>query len=60
MQSSLQGLQISVATGQLFAPDELITGVGDQLKYMLDAAGSRPTNQTFRTEYDASKKILTT
>ena len=37
MQSSLQGLQISAATGQLFAPDELITGMGNELKYILDA-----------------------
>ena len=36
MRSSLEGLQISVA-GQLFAPDELITGMGNELKYILDA-----------------------
>jgi hypothetical protein len=58
MWSSLQGLQISVATGQLFDPDELITGVGDELKYMLDALRSLPTNQTLRTEYDASRKDI--
>jgi len=50
MQSSLEGLQISVATGQLFAPDELIDGLGNELKYMLDDLQSLPTNQTLRTE----------
>ena len=58
MQSSLEGLQISLATGQLFAPDELITGSGDELKYMLDDLRSLPTNQTLRTEYDASRKDI--
>ena len=58
MQSSLEGLQISVATGQLFAPDELITGLGDELKYLLDDLQSLPTNQTLRTEYDASRKDI--
>ena len=58
MQSSLEGLQISVPTGQLFAPDELITGLGDELKYLLDALQSLPTNQTLRTEYDASRKDI--
>src|SRR5262245_11664602 len=57
IESSLEGLQISVA-GQLFAPDELITGSGDELKYLLDALRSLPTNQTLRTEYDASRKDI--
>ena len=58
MQSSLEELQISLATGQLFAPDELIDGLGNELKYMLDDLQSLPTNQTLRTEYDASRKDI--
>jgi hypothetical protein len=58
MWSSLEELQISGATGQLFDPDELITGVGDELKYMLDTLQSLPTNQTLRTEYDATGKDI--
>jgi len=58
MQSSLEELQIPVATGQLFAPDELISGVGNELKYLIEALQSLPPNQTLRTEYDASRKDI--
>lgn len=58
MWSSLQELQISGATGQLFDPDELITGVGDELKHMMDVLQSLPANQTLRTEYDATRKDI--
>jgi hypothetical protein len=47
MLSSLAELQISVATGQLFGPDEVITAVGDELKYLLAELQSLPTSQTF-------------
>ena len=44
MQSSLEGLQISVATGQLFAPDELIDALGNELtglwRFLLSYVGS--------------------
>jgi hypothetical protein len=56
--SSLEALQISTATGQLFDPDELITGLGDALKYILDEWQSNREHQGLRTEYDATPEDI--
>ena len=58
MWSSLEALQVSSATGQLLAPDELITGMGDALKYILDEWQSKPATQGLRTEYEATREDL--
>ena len=58
MWPSLQEIQISTPTGQLFDPDELITGAGDELKYMLADLQTLPTTQALRTEYDATREDI--
>jgi hypothetical protein len=58
MWPSVQELQVPTLTGQLFNPDELNTGAGDELKYMLADLQSPPTHQTLRTEYDATRKDI--
>jgi hypothetical protein len=56
MLSTLAELQVSVATGQLVGPDEVITAERDELKYLLAELQSLPASQMFRTEYDATRK----
>jgi hypothetical protein len=46
------------ATGQLFPPDELITGLGDGLKYILRELQSMPISEGLRTEYEAKYEDL--
>jgi hypothetical protein len=58
MWPSLQQVQIPAAAGQLFDPNELITGAGNELKRMLAELQTFPTNQTLRTEYDATRKDI--
>jgi len=58
MWPSVQELRIPTLTGQLFNPDELNTGAGDELKYILAALQPLPTHQTLRTEYDATRKDI--
>jgi hypothetical protein len=58
MWPSLQEPQVPTLTGQLFNPDELITGAGDELKHMLADLQTSPPSQAFRTEYDATRKDI--
>jgi hypothetical protein len=46
------------ATGQVFAPDELTTGLGDGLKYILRELQSMPRSTGLTTEYEAKYEDL--
>jgi hypothetical protein len=49
---------IAVGTGELFAPDELTTGLGDGLKFILRELQLKSVSTGLRTEYEAKQEDL--